>query len=164
MSSEIAYFAGGCFWGMEHEYQKLPGVLTVVSGYMGGSTSQPTYREICDGDTGHAEVVQVTYDPSVTTYADLLEMFWEVHDPTTLNRQGVDVGHQYRSAIFTVSDAQEEQARASLEAAAVFFHSPIVTEIAPAPPFWPAEDYHQDYIERTGKASCHIRRKRVPVR
>ena len=164
MSSEIAYFAGGCFWGMEHEYQKLPGVLTVVSGYMGGSSSQPTYRDICNGDTGHAEVVQVTYDPSVTTYADLLEMFWEVHDPTTLNRQGVDVGHQYRSAIFTVSSAQEEQARASREAASVYFHDPIVTEVAPAPPFWPAEDYHQDYIERTGKASCHIRRKRVPVR
>jgi len=162
--TEVAYFAGGCFWGMEHEYQKLPGVLDVVSGYMGGSTEKPSYRDICNGDTGHAEVVKVVFDPSLTTYDQLLEFFWEVHDPTTLNSQGVDFGHQYRSAIFTTSDAQREAAVRSREAAAVYFHKPIVTEIEPAPTFWEAEDYHQDYIERTGKASCHMRRKRVPVR
>ena len=146
-STEIATFGAGCFWCVEAVLERLEGVLDVTSGYMGGSTADPTYEQVCGGRTGHAEVVQVTFDPKQISYEQLLEIFWQLHDPTTLNRQGNDEGTQYRSVIFTHSETQKRAAEASLKAAdeSEMFSDPIVTEIKDAGPFTRAENYHQDY-------------------
>jgi peptide-methionine (S)-S-oxide reductase len=146
----LATLAGGCFWCLEAVYKELRGVSRVVSGYAGGHVESPTYREVCDGTTGHAEVVQITFDPSAVSYKELLEVFFTIHDPTTLNRQGGDVGTQYRSAVFYHTAEQRETAEqviAEMSAARVW-DSPIVTEVAPLDNFYPAEDYHQDYFEK----------------
>jgi len=147
---EVATLAGGCFWCLEAVFDELEGVQDVVSGYAGGSVPHPTYKQVCNGDTGHAEVVQVTFDPAVLSYRDLLKVFFAIHDPTTLNRQGGDVGTQYRSAIFTHSDEQEQVADEVLAElnAEKLWDDPIVTEVVPAESFYPAEDYHQEYFRR----------------
>lgn len=146
--SETATLAGGCFWCLEAAYLQLKGVESVVSGYMGGQVDRPTYEQVCSGRTGHAEVVRITFDPEVIGYEDLLEVFFAIHDPTTLNRQGNDVGTQYRSAIYWHGPEQKAAAEAMVArlAAEGAYTSPIVTEIAEAATFWPAEDYHQDYF------------------
>ena len=156
---EKASFAAGCFWGVEAAFQQVPGVVSTTVGYAGGHTKNPTYRDVCSGTTGHAETVLVEYDPSRVSYEQLLDVFWENHDPTQLNRQGPDVGEQYRSAIFFHSPAQEAAARAAKERleGSGRYRRPIVTEITPAPEFWPAEDYHQKYLEKRGLAHCTIR-------
>jgi peptide-methionine (S)-S-oxide reductase len=151
-----ATFAAGCFWGVEDFFLHAPGVVDVVSGYTGGDVASPTYAQVCSGRTGHAEAVLVTYDPSKVTYDQLLEEFFRHHDPTTPNRQGPDVGTQYRSAIFTHGAEQERLAKESLDMYAARFRRPIVTEVVPASTFWPAEEYHQRYVDRTGRASCHV--------
>ncbi|NNG05237.1 MAG: peptide-methionine (S)-S-oxide reductase MsrA [Inquilinus sp.] len=143
---EIATLAGGCFWCLEAVFKDLAGVETVVSGYMGGHVENPTYRQVCGGDTGHAEVAQIGFDPAVITYDQLLDVFFTIHDPTQLNRQGNDVGTQYRSAIFTHSPEQEAAARAALERAGTLWSGRIVTEVTPVEHFWPGEAYHQDYF------------------
>ncbi len=153
---ERASFAAGCFWGVEEFLRAVPGVLDAVSGYEGGHVEHPTYEQVCSGRTGHAESVLVTFDPARVSYERLLEEFWRHHDPTTLNRQGPDHGTQYRSAIFTRSEAQAKAARASLEEHQARFDRPIVTEVTPAGTFWPAEEYHQRYAERTGHGGCHV--------
>lgn len=157
-ASKIATFGAGCFWGVEAAYRQIPGVLSTRVGYLGGTMENPTYRDVCSGRTGHAEVVEVKYDPSRLTYDDLLTVFWENHDPTTLNRQGPDVGEQYRSAIFYHDDEQKAAAEASKEERdkSGRHRRPIVTEITPASAFYEAEDYHQQYLEKRGLASCHI--------
>jgi len=152
----LATFAAGCFWGVEAFFLSIPGVVDVVSGYTGGSQSAPTYEEVCSGKTGHAEAVLVTYDPAVVSYEHLLEEFWRHHDPTTPNRQGPDVGTQYRSAVFFHDAEQERAAKASLEQHQQRFGRPIVTEVTAASTFWPAEAYHQRYVERTGHGACHV--------
>lgn len=155
---EKATFGAGCFWGVEAAFRQVDGVVRTQVGYSGGTTANPTYKDVCSGRTGHAEVVQVEFDPADVTYDDLLEVFWKIHDPTTPNRQGPDVGEQYRSAIFYHDAGQEAAARASkarAEASGRFRHR-IVTEIAPASAFYPAEDYHQQYLEKRGLATCHI--------
>ena len=155
---EIATFGAGCFWGVEAAFRRVPGVLDAVSGYAGGHTENPSYREVCTDRTGHAEVVQVTFDPAKVSYEQLLDVFWKMHDPTQVNRQGPDFGTQYRTAIFYHSPEQEATARRSkqaLEASGRFRHS-IATEITPAGPFWRAEEYHQRYLEKRGAESCHI--------
>ncbi|HKB83689.1 MAG TPA: peptide-methionine (S)-S-oxide reductase MsrA [Burkholderiales bacterium] len=148
-TNEVATLAGGCFWCLEAVYDRLDGVESVESGYMGGHTSQPTYRHVCDGDTGHAEVVQITFDPKVLSFRDLLEVFFVIHDPTTLNRQGNDVGTQYRSSIFYHSPEQKAEAEKIIAELTTdkAFPAPIVTEIAPAVRFHVAEKYHQEYFE-----------------
>ncbi len=152
--TETATFAGGCFWCIEEVFRQQPGVVSVVSGYTGGHTAHPTYAQVCEGDTGHAEAIQIIFDPQAISYSQLLEVFWKSHDPTQLNRQGADVGTQYRSAIFTHSEAQAEAAQASLAAenASGRHARPIVTEISPAAPFYPAEDYHQEYYRLNKRA------------
>jgi peptide-methionine (S)-S-oxide reductase len=145
---ETATLGGGCFWCLEAIYQRMDGVLSVTSGYMGGQTENPTYKDVCTGRTGHAEVVQITFDPAVTTYRDILDVFFTIHDPTTRDRQGNDVGPQYRSAVFYDSDKQRElagQAIRELDAARVF-DKPIVTDVLPASRFYRAENYHQEYF------------------
>ena len=154
--TELATFGAGCFWCVEAVLEQLDGVLGVTSGYMGGDVPDPSYQQVCSGRTGHAEVVQVRFDPSVISYEELLAWFWKLHDPTQLNRQGADVGTQYRSAIFVHSDAQRETAEASKAAAAPEFVRPIVTEITEAGPFYEAEDYHQDYY-RQNKSEGYCR-------
>lgn len=144
-STQLATFGAGCFWCVEAVLEQLDGVLDVSSGYMGGQVSKPTYEQVCSGTTGHAEVVQVTFDPQTISYAELVGWFWRLHDPTTLNRQGNDVGTQYRSAIFVHDDEQRRVAEASKAAAQQAFDDPIVTEITDANTYWPAENYHQDY-------------------
>jgi peptide-methionine (S)-S-oxide reductase len=144
--TSLATLAGGCFWCLEAVYLEVRGVLSVTSGYMGGHTVNPSYEEVCSGETGHAEVVQLEFDPAVISFADLLEIFFAIHDPTTLNRQGNDAGDQYRSAIFFHSPEQEAAARAAIQAAAGLYEDPIVTAIVPAQTFWPAEDYHRNYF------------------
>lgn len=144
--TELATFGGGCFWCTEAVLEQLDGVLDVVSGYTGGHVDNPNYRQVCDGDTGHAEVVQVTFDPQKIRYETLLEWFFRSHDPTTLNRQGADVGTQYRSAIFTHSQQQHDVAVKLIESIQQNFDDPIVTELTPIETFWPAEAYHQDYF------------------
>lgn len=153
-----ATFGAGCFWGVEETFRQVEGVEDAVSGYMGGHKDNPTYQEVCTDTTGHAEVVQVTYDPETVSYEHLLEIFWSNHNPTTKNRQGPDVGRQYRSAIFFHDDKQREVAETSLERqeASNRFPAPIVTEITKAQTFWRAEEYHQRYLERRGLSSCHI--------
>ena len=147
-----ATFAAGCFWGVEAAFRKLEGVISTSVGYIGGTKENPTYKEVCTGQTGHAEAVEVEYDPEIVSYNDLLNLLWKIHDPTTLNRQGPDVGTQYRSGIFFHSPGQEAAARASKEElqASGRFPNPIVTEISPAPTYYPAEDYHQQYFEKQG--------------
>ena len=154
--SDRAAFAAGCFWGVEEFFLEIPGVVDAVSGYEGGHVDRPTYEQICSGSTGHAEAVLVTFDPTRVTFDTLLEEFWRHHDPTTLNRQGPDHGTQYRSGVFTHTEAQAEAARASLDAFQVRFQRPIVTEVTPASTFWPAEAYHQRYTQRTGRGGCHV--------
>lgn len=150
MATEIATLAGGCFWCTEAVYQNLKGVQSVESGYIGGAKANPTYEQVCSGTTGHAEAIRIIYDPAVISYADLLDIFFATHDPTTLNRQGNDVGTQYRSAIFPHSAAQEAEARAAIGRAQAGHAQPIVTAIEPDAPWYPAEDYHQKYWERVG--------------
>jgi peptide-methionine (S)-S-oxide reductase len=154
---EIATFGAGCFWGVEAAFRKVPGVLDVAAGYSGGNTQNPTYREVCTDATGHAEVVQVTFDPEKVSYDQLLNVFWSIHDPTQMNRQGPDFGKQYRTAIFFHSPEQEAAAKKSKQAleASRKLGRPIATEITPAGPFWRAEEYHQRYLEKRGAASCH---------
>jgi len=151
-----ATFAAGCFWGVEEFFLSIPGVVDAVSGYTAGAQKAPTYEEVCSGRTGHAEAVLVTYDPAQVSYEHLLEEFWRHHDPTTPNRQGPDVGTQYRSAVFFHNAEQERLAKESLEAHQARFGRPIVTEVAAASTFWPAEAYHQRYVERTGHGACHV--------
>ncbi len=145
---ERATFGAGCFWGVEAEFRKVDGVVEVAVGYSGGTTKSPTYKDVCSGATGHAEVVEVEYDPSKVSYEELLEVFWKNHDPTTPNRQGWDVGNQYRSAIFYHSPEQKAAAQASKEKAQERFKKPIVTEITSASEFYRAEEYHQRYFEK----------------
>jgi peptide-methionine (S)-S-oxide reductase len=153
---EKATFAAGCFWGVEHTFREIEGVSDAVSGYTGGTAENPTYKQVCTGSTGHAEAVEVTFDPAVVSYEQLLAHFWNIHNPTTLNRQGWDVGSQYRSAIFTHSEEQRQAAEASRDAAQTHQSKPIVTQIAAASTFWPAEDYHQRYVEKNGREVCKI--------
>jgi peptide-methionine (S)-S-oxide reductase len=145
MKTEKATLGGGCFWCVEAVYERLPGILSVVSGYAGGETENPTYEDICTGKTGHAEVVQIEYDPAKISYEKIIDLFWDAHDPTTLNRQGNDVGTQYRSIILTANEDEARVARESKDRAQPKFNSPIVTEIVPLEKFYPAEDYHQDF-------------------
>jgi peptide-methionine (S)-S-oxide reductase len=154
---EQATFGAGCFWGVESFFREVPGVTDAVSGYAGGHTASPSYRDVCSSRTGHAEVVQVTFDPAKVSYDKLLDVFFKNHDPTQLNRQGPDVGTQYRSVIFVHSPEQERAARAKKEALAGRFKKPVVTTIESAPAFWPAEDYHQRYFEKNDLPSCHVR-------
>jgi len=153
--TEKATFGAGCFWGVEETFRRLAGVKDTQVGYAGGQLDNPTYHDVCTDRTGHAEVVEVTFDPRVISYHDLLEVFWDNHNPMTLNRQGPDVGTQYRSAIFFHSAGQAEEARLSRDAAQARFPRPIVTEITPASTFWPAEEYHQQYLEKRGMSHCH---------
>lgn len=146
MATEIATLGGGCFWCLEAVYQEMKGVLGVESGYTGGHVESPTYEQVCQGTTGHAEVVRVTFDPEVVSYRQILQIFFAIHNPTTLNRQGGDVGTQYRSAIFYHSPEQEETARQVMEEVENIWEAPIVTEIAPAGKFYEAEDYHQNFF------------------
>jgi peptide-methionine (S)-S-oxide reductase len=154
-----ATFAAGCFWGVEATFRQLPGVISTRVGYTGGKTASPTYKEVCTDRTGHAEAVEIEYDPAKLSYDKLLEVFWENHDPTQLNRQGPDWGTQYRSAIFFHTPEQEAEAKASKEQLGKSrrFSKPIVTQIVPAVTFFEAEDYHQQYLEKKGLASCHIK-------
>jgi peptide-methionine (S)-S-oxide reductase len=156
--AEIATFGAGCFWGVEAAFRQVPGVLDAVVGYSGGKTENPTYQDVCTDRTGHAEVVQVTFDPALVSYEKLLDAFWKMHDPTQVNRQGPDFGTQYRTAIFFHSPEQEaiaKKAKAALDASRKF-RRPIATEITPAGPFYRAEEYHQRYLEKRGAASCHL--------
>ena len=155
---ERATFGAGCFWGVEAAFRQVKGVTSTAVGYMGGNLQNPTYQDVCTDRTGHTEVVQVEFDPAQVSYQDLLRVFWENHDPTTLNRQGPDHGTQYRSAIFFHTPEQEVEAKASLDGLSKSgrYKRPIVTEIVPAPQFWRAEDYHQQYLEKRGLAHCHL--------
>ena len=157
--TEKATFGAGCFWGVEAAFRQVKGVISTTVGYSGGTFKNPTYKDVCSGRTGHAEVVEVEYDPSHVSYEELLNVFWENHDSTQLNRQGPDVGAQYRSAIFFHTPEQEAAARASKEALehSGQYKRPIVTEITPASEFYRAEDYHQQYLEKRGMASCHVK-------
>ncbi len=158
MNTEIANFGAGCFWCVEAVFQELNGVIKVESGYMGGAVNNPTYKEVCTGTTGHAEITRITYDPSIISFDELLEVLWTTHDPTTLNRQGADSGTQYRSAVFYTSDDQRIKAEKSKQdVATTIWDKPIVTEIVPAETFYPAEDYHQDYYANNPNAGyCRI--------
>jgi peptide-methionine (S)-S-oxide reductase len=158
MATEKATFGAGCFWGVEAAFRRVPGVTATAVGYAGGRTTAPTYQEVCTDKTGHAEVVQVEYDPAKVSYSDLLRVFWENHNPTQLNRQGPDVGTQYRSAIFFHTPEQQAAAIESKkeEQRSGKYTKPIVTEITPAAEFFRAEDYHQQYLEKRGLATCHI--------
>eukprot|EP00002_Diphylleia_rotans_P033045 TRINITY_DN699_c0_g1_i1.p1 TRINITY_DN699_c0_g1~~TRINITY_DN699_c0_g1_i1.p1 ORF type:complete len:167 (+),score=27.31 TRINITY_DN699_c0_g1_i1:65-565(+) len=150
-----ATFAAGCFWGVESTFLKVKGVKETMVGYTGGATLNPTYKQVCADVTGHAEAIQIDYDPAQVSYGDLLNIFWNSHDPTTLNRQGPDMGSQYRSAIFYHSDEQKAEAEASVQQAQKMFKRPIVTQIVPAATFYPAEDYHQKYLLKRGRDFCH---------
>jgi len=157
-ASATAVFGGGCFWCMEAVFQNLPGITKITSGFAGGTTPNPTYDQVCTGRTGHAEVLQITYDPAKVTYNQLLDLFWRAHDPTTLNRQGADSGTQYRSIILTSSPEQASEAEASKKKAAAQFPDPIVTEIKPLTAFYPAEKYHQNYYNENKNVNpyCQI--------
>ncbi|MFO0889913.1 MAG: peptide-methionine (S)-S-oxide reductase MsrA [Isosphaeraceae bacterium] len=153
-----ATFGAGCFWGVEEAFRKIPGVTETAVGYMGGSLENPTYHQVCTDRTGHAEVVQLEFDPEAVGYERLLEVFWQIHDPTTLNRQGPDVGSQYRSVVF-YHDPQQQAAAAAMKEqlqAGGRFRRPVVTAIDPASTFWLAEEYHQKYVQKNGGASCHL--------
>ena len=156
--TELATFGAGCFWGVEETFAKIPGVIETAVGYMGGQTERPTYEQVCSSRTGHAEVMQLTYDPDKVSYEELLKVFWQSHNPTTLNRQGPDVGTQYRSAIFYHTPEQKiiaEKSKAELEASGKW-KSPIVTEITAAQNFWKAEGYHQKYFEKNEIGRAHV--------
>ncbi len=153
---ERATFAAGCFWQVEAGFRQIPGVKTTTAGYTGGTAEAPSYEQVCSHTTGHAEAVQVEFDPDQVSYDDLLRAFWQMHDPTQLNRQGPDIGDQYRSAIFFHTPEQETAAEESMEKAQADFDRPIMTKITAADTFWPAEDYHQRYLEKRGLASCAI--------
>ena len=157
-SMAIATFGGGCFWGVEELFRTTEGVTETASGYMGGTTNAPTYQDVCTNATNHAEVVHLTYDEDKVSYGDLLALFFENHNPTEMNRQGPDVGTQYRSVIFSHSDEQEAQAKAYIEQLiqSKRFSRPIVTAVLPAEKFWLAEDYHQQYLNKRGLSACHI--------
>ncbi len=156
MNTQTAVFAAGCFWGVEADFRDIPGVLDAEAGYSGGTAQNPTYRDVCTGATGHAEAVRVTFDGDVVSYDALVDAFWSLHDPTQLNRQGPDVGTQYRSAVFYSGDAQRAAAEASKARAQARFSRPIMTELLPAGPFFRAEDYHQRYLEKQGLRHCRI--------
>lgn len=153
-----ATFGAGCFWGVEAAFRRLPGVIDTVVGYMGGAFENPTYRDVCSGTTGHAEVVEIEYDPSQVSYDELLALFWSIHDPTTLNRQGPDLGTQYRSAIFFHDIEQQAAALASKQKLELnhTYQRPIVTEMTPASTFYRAEEYHQQYLEKRTQSRCRI--------
>jgi peptide-methionine (S)-S-oxide reductase len=158
IQTEKATFGAGCFWGVEAAFRQIPGVISTQVGYAGGTLENPTYRDVCSDHTGHAEVVEVTYDPARVAYDDLLRVFWENHDPTQVNRQGPDVGTQYRTVVFYHSPEQQAAASASkaeLERAHTY-RRPIATQIEPAGPFYRAEEYHQQYLEKRGLSTCHI--------
>lgn len=155
---EKATFGAGCFWGVEATFRQVNGVVDTTVGYEGGTLDNPTYQDVCSDRTGHAEVVQVDFDPTKVSFAQLLDLFWELHDPTQLNRQGPDIGSQYRSVVFYHSPEQEATAKAALAKleASGKYARPVVTQIVPAATFYPAEDYHQRYLEKRGLASCHL--------
>lgn len=155
--NEKATFAAGCFWGVEDTFRAVPGVIDVIAGYTGGNVENPTYEAVCTGTTGHAEAVEITYDPEKVSYQKLLEVFFENHNPTTVNQQGPDFGEQYRSAIFYHSDSQKAEAEAFVSAVEEShkWKRPIVTQIAKAVPFYKAEEYHQQYLKKNGLGSCH---------
>ena len=153
---EKATFAAGCFWGVEAAFQKIDGVKDTTVGYIGGHTKNPTYKEVCTNTTGHAEATQITYDPNKVTYEELLGVFWDIHNPTQLNRQGLDVGTQYRSAIFYHNEEQKQIAEESRDNQQKKYDKKITTEINPATEFYSAEDYHQKYFEKNKNASCNI--------
>ncbi|MEJ2385067.1 MAG: peptide-methionine (S)-S-oxide reductase MsrA, partial [Xanthomonadales bacterium] len=158
MTEKKAYFAAGCFWGVEDRFRKTPGVLDAISGYMGGHTENPGYRAVCTGDTGHAETVEVRYDADRISFGELLDVFFDMHNPTTRNRQGPDVGSQYRSAVFAVDEEQERAAQeriAELDGSGRWPNA-IVTEVNRGGRFWPAEEYHQRYFEKNGGGFCHV--------
>jgi peptide-methionine (S)-S-oxide reductase len=154
--TEKATFGAGCFWGVEIEFRNVPGVVDTAVGYEGGTLPNPTYEDVCSHTTGHAEVVQVEFDPEEVSYDQLLDVFWDVHDPTQVNRQGPDVGSNYRSVIFFHSPEQEELALESKARVQARFDRPIATEISPASDFWRAEEYHQQYLVKRGLATCRI--------
>lgn len=158
MTRDTATFGAGCFWGPEVTFGKVPGVIRTEAGYMGGTSNDPIYREVCAGNSGHVEVVQVTFDPEQVSYKHLLDVFWNCHDPTQVNRQGPDVGLQYRSVIFCHSAAQKAEAEATKKALdeGGSLERPVVTTVEDAPTFWRAEDYHQKYLEKRGLAFCHV--------
>jgi peptide-methionine (S)-S-oxide reductase len=158
MTIKNAYFAAGCFWGVEDAFRKTPGVLEAVSGYMGGHVDSPTYRQVCEGTTGHTETVQVSFDEDKVSYETLLDRFFEMHNPTTLNRQGPDFGSQYRSAIFAEDAVQQEAARQKIAQvdASGKWPNPVVTEVNLGGTFWPAEEYHQRYFEKNGAGFCKV--------
>jgi peptide-methionine (S)-S-oxide reductase len=158
MSEKTASFAAGCFWGVEARFREVPGVIDAVSGYMGGHADNPTYQQVCTGDTGHAETVQVTYDDDQVDYTSLLEVFFDMHNPTTRNRQGPDVGSQYRSAVFWHDAEQKEAAERKIRDldASGKWPKPVVTEVTRAGTFWRAEEYHQRYLEKHGGGYCHV--------
>jgi peptide-methionine (S)-S-oxide reductase len=158
-TTETAIFAMGCFWQPDEFFRTIPGVLSTEVGYTGGRVAHPTYKQVCYSETGHAEAVRIVFDPAKLSYRKLLELFWNNHNPTTLNRQGPDRGTQYRSAIFTEGPQQEKEVRESLEAVArqkVWGEDPIVTEVAQAQEWWPAEEYHQKYLQKMGATECHL--------
>lgn len=158
MNTETAIFAGGCFWGVQFYFDQVPGVISTTAGYIGGHVDNPTYEQVCDHTTGHAEAVKIAFDPDLVSYETLLKHFFMIHDPTQLNRQGPDVGDNYRSAVFYTADAQAAAAQALVAAyeQEKKYKNPIVTEITEATTFWPAEDYHQKYAARTGRGMCHV--------
>jgi peptide-methionine (S)-S-oxide reductase len=158
MSTEKATFGAGCFWGVEAEFRQIPGVVATAVGFEGGTLQNPSYRAVCSHTTGHAEVVEVEYDPARVSYDDLLAVFWQAHDPTQLNRQGPDIGDQYRSVIFYTTPEQQAAALASKERLerSGTYRRPIVTQVVPATTFYRAEEYHQQYLEKRGLSSCHI--------
>ena len=158
MSEQTASFAAGCFWGVEARFREVPGVLDAVSGYMGGHAENPNYKQVCTGDTGHAEAVQVTFDDEKVSYAELLVLFFEMHNPTTLNRQGPDFGSQYRSVAFWHDPQQRKQVEQKINElnASGKWPDPVVTQVVPAARFWRAEEYHQRYFEKNGGGYCHI--------
>jgi peptide-methionine (S)-S-oxide reductase len=155
---EKAVFGAGCFWGVEARFGELSGVLDTAVGYEGGQLEHPTYKEVCTDRTGHAEVVEITFDPSRLSYETLLDTFFSLHDPTQVNRQGPDWGSQYRSVVFATTDVQIQQAKAKVAelSASGAYRKPIATQVCPATMFWKAEEYHQRYLEKRGMASCHI--------
>jgi peptide-methionine (S)-S-oxide reductase len=155
-NTEKAIFGTGCFWGVEATFRNTTGVTATRVGYSGGSYDNPSYKDVCAGRTGHAEVVEVTFDPESVSYEELLDVFWKEHDPTQVNRQGPDVGAQYRSAVFVLNDEQREVAESSKTAQQAHWTRPIATEITPASTVWEAEDYHQQYLEKRGLATCRI--------
>lgn len=155
MEQEKATFGAGCFWGVEEAFRTLEGVVETQVGYAGGTTENPEYEQVCGDRTGHAEVVEVQFDPAIISYDALLDVFWKIHNPTTLNRQGPDIGSQYRSVIFTHSAEQKQAAQASKQRAQQHFEQRIVTTILPAPVFWTAEEYHQKYLLKRGYGTCH---------